>query len=151
IGGKGVVAIVDGRELFLGSPQTAAERASLPDDLRSRISALNDEGKTVSVLVVGGQVAGAIATRDEPRRDAAGAIAELRTLGIRPVMLTGDNARTATAVGKALSIADVRAELLPEDKQRIVGELRDEGLVVAKVGDGINDAPALAAADIGIA
>ena len=151
IGGKGVVAIVDGRELFLGSPQTAAERASLPDDLRSRISALNDEGKTVSVLVVGGQVAGAIAMRDEPRSDAAGAIAELRTLGIRPVMLTGDNARTATAVGKALSIADVRAELLPEDKQRIVGELRDEGLVVAKVGDGINDAPALAAADIGIA
>jgi len=104
----------------------------------------------VSVLVVDGIVAGAIAMRDEPRPDALRGLKALTDAGIRTIMLTGDNLRTATAVGKQLDI-EVRAELLPEDKQRIVGELRSQGLVVAKVGDGINDAPALAAADVGIA
>lgn len=88
--------------------------------------------------------------RDEARSDAASGLAALTTSGIRTIMLTGDNGTTAKAVASPLGI-EVRAELLPEDKQRIVRELQAEGLKVAKVGDGINDAPALAAADVGIA
>ena len=119
-------------------------------ELDARIVALNDEGKTVSVLLANGVVAGLIAMRDEPRPDAVEGLKALKDLGADIVMLTGDNKRTAAAIGKTLGI-EPRAELLPEDKQRIVGELKASGKIVAKVGDGINDAPALAAADIGIA
>jgi Cd2+/Zn2+-exporting ATPase len=150
LGGKGVTAIVEGEEVFLGSPKAAVERVSLPMAHSRRITALNDEGKTVSVLIVGGVLAGAIAMRDEPRVDAKAGLKLLADAGVKTVMLTGDNARTAEAIGKDLAI-EVRAELMPEDKSRIVGELKREGFVVGKVGDGINDAPALAAADIGIA
>jgi len=150
LGGKGVTATVDGKAIFLGSPQAAADRVALSAEQTTQITALNDEGKTVSVLIIGETLAGAIAMRDEPRTDAKSGLKALTDAGIRIVMLTGDNKRTATAIGKQLGI-EVRAELMPEDKQRIVGELKQQGLVVAKVGDGINDAPALAAADIGIA
>jgi len=104
----------------------------------------------VSVLLAGDAVAGLIAMRDEPRPDAASALARLKQDGIVTVMLTGDNPRTAQAIGAQLGL-EVRAGLMPEDKQRIVADYRRQGHVVAKVGDGINDAPALAAADIGIA
>ncbi|MGE7368365.1 heavy metal translocating P-type ATPase [Neorhizobium sp. NPDC001467] len=150
LGGRGVTAVVDGVEVFLGSPKAAAERVAIPMAHSRRITALNDEGKTVSVLVVGNVLAGAIAMRDEPRADAIEGLKALTDAGIRTVMLTGDNSRTAKAVGAALGI-EVRAELMPEDKQRIVGEMKKEGFVVGKIGDGINDAPALAAADVGIA
>ncbi|MGB3348014.1 heavy metal translocating P-type ATPase [Brucella anthropi] len=149
-GGKGVSGAVGEMDLFLGSRRAANDIAAIPDALASRIAACNDEGKTVSVLVANGKIAGAIAMRDEPRADAIAGLQELKAANIRTVMLTGDNRRTAEAIGRDLGI-EVRAELLPEDKQRIVGELRKEGLIVAKVGDGINDAPALAAADVGIA
>ncbi len=89
--------------------------------------------------------------RDEPRADARTGVKALIDAGIRTVMLTGDNARTAAAIGKTLGIDDVRAELLPEDKLRIIGEFQEKGFSIAKVGDGINDAPALAAANVGIA
>lgn len=150
LGGKGVSAKVDGREVFLGSPQAVEQKQKLLVEQTGKISELNDAGKTVSVLLVGEAVAGIIAMRDEPRVDAKAGLKALTDAGIRIIMLTGDNKRTAAAIGKSLGI-EVRAELLPEDKQRIVGELKKEGLVVAKVGDGINDAPALAAADVGIA
>lgn len=150
VGGKGVVGTVNGVDLFLGSPKAAAEKLALGADLDTRIIALNDEGKTVSVLLANGEVAGLIAMRDEPRPDAIEGLQALKNLGASVVMLTGDNTRTAAAIGKTLGI-EPRAELLPEDKQRIVGELKASGKIVAKVGDGINDAPALAAADIGIA
>ena len=150
LGGKGVTAIVDGVEVFLGSPKAAAERVTLSMANSQKITALNDEGKTVSVLVVGDVLAGAIAMRDEPRADAVEGLKALTDAGIKTVMLTGDNKRTATAIGAKLGI-EVRAELMPEDKQRIVGELKKEGFTVGKIGDGINDAPALAAADVGIA
>lgn len=150
VGGKGVVGTLDGVRLFLASPRAAAERVPLDDALSARIAALNDEGKTVSVLLAGDEIAGLVAMRDEPREDAKEGIAILRELGADSVMLTGDNARTAKAIAASLGM-EARAELMPQDKQRMVGEMRREGRFVAKVGDGINDAPALAAADIGIA
>ncbi|UNK37516.1 cadmium-translocating P-type ATPase [Shinella sp. H4-D48] len=150
LGGKGVAATVEGRDVFLGSPKAAAERVALSAEVQAATTALNDHGKTVSMLIVDGVLAGAIAMRDEPRADAAAGLKALKDLGIKTIMLTGDNARTARAVGSQLGI-EVRAELMPEDKQRIVGELQREGFVVGKIGDGINDAPALAAADVGIA
>jgi len=148
--GKGVTGKVGGEELFLASPRAAEERVPFDAALRERIGALNDAGKTVSVLLVGAEVAGLLAIRDEPRVDAALGIDRLDNEAVRTLMLTGDNERTAKAIGADLGI-EVRAGLLPEDKQRIVRELQQQGRVVAKVGDGINDAPALAAADIGIA
>lgn len=150
VGGKGVVGRIGGKSVFLGSPIAAGEKVALPDDQVARIAGLNAEGKSVSVLLINDELAGFIAMRDEPRPDAPAGLKALTDAGIKTVMLTGDNQRTAAAIGDQLGI-DVRAELLPQDKQRIVGELKGQGLTVAKVGDGINDAPALAAADIGIA
>ncbi|WP_312223976.1 heavy metal translocating P-type ATPase [Rhizobium rhizoryzae] len=150
LGGKGVSALIDGVEVFLGSPRSAAERVNLPLAHSRAIAALNDDGKTVSVLLVGNLLAGAIAMRDEPRADAVEGLERLKKAGIKTVMLTGDNRRTATAIAARLGI-EVHAELMPEDKQRIVRELQSQGFITAKIGDGINDAPALAAADIGIA
>lgn len=150
VGGKGVTGRVGGKDVFLASPGAAQERTEIPVDQLARISAFNDEGKTVSVLLVDGKLAGYLAMRDEPRPDALAGLKALTATGIKIVMLTGDNQRTAAAIGQKLGI-EVRAGLLPEDKQRIVGELKGQGFVVAKVGDGINDAPALAAADVGIA
>ena len=145
-----MTATVEGIDIYLGSPKSAADRMPLSNDQLTLIARMNDEGKTVSVLIVGDMLAGAIAMRDEPRADAKAGLKALADAGIKTVMLTGDNARTAKAIGAQLGI-EVRAELMPEDKQRIVGELQKEGYVVGKIGDGINDAPALAAADVGIA
>ena len=150
IGGKGVAGKLDGVELFLGSPRAATEQVAVSADQSARASALNDEGKTVSVLLAGGRVVGLIAMRDEPRADAQAGITTLTRAGIGTLMLTGDNGRTANAIAGQLGV-EVQAELLPQDKQRIVRELQAKGERVAKVGDGINDAPALAAADVGIA
>ena len=150
IGGKGIRARVDGVEVFLGSPKAVAESVPLTTEQDAKVAALNQEGKTVSLLAVDGKIAGALAMRDEPRPDAKRGLQLLADAGIRTLMLTGDNRRTAEAIGRQLGI-DVEADLLPEDKQRIVGRLRNEGWSVAKIGDGINDAPALAAADVGIA
>lgn len=151
VAGKGVVGKVGGEEVFLASPKAAEEKAPGDAELRKRIAAFNDEGKTVSVLLVGSQIAGLIAMRDEPRDDAVEGLKALKEAGVQTVMLTGDNERTAKAIGAALGMDDVRASLLPENKQTVVREFQAQGKVVAKVGDGINDAPALAAADLGIA
>jgi len=150
LAGKGVVGTLGGEQIMLLSPKAAQAEAPVEQSLLDRIDVLNGEGKTVSVLVADGVVAGLIAMRDEPRDDAAAGMAMLKAEGIETVMLTGDNERTARAIGASLGI-EVRAGLMPEDKQAIVQEKQRQGFVVAKVGDGINDAPALAAADIGIA
>jgi len=150
IPGKGVEGDVAGVRLLLASSQAAGERVALAPEQASRIDALNGEGKTVSVLLADGEIAGLIAMNDQPRPDARVGLALLKAQGIRTIMLTGDNRKTAEAIADELGI-EPHAELLPQDKQRIVGELQGQGLTVAKVGDGINDAPALAAADIGIA
>jgi Cd2+/Zn2+-exporting ATPase len=150
IPGKGVAGSVGGQQIFLGSPQAATELAPLNDDHKALVARLNEQGQTVSVLIAGEAVAGLIAMRDEPRADARAGLASLREAGVRTLMLTGDNARTAGAIGHSLGI-EVRSELLPEDKLKIVNELKAAGEKAGKVGDGINDAPALAAADVGIA
>ena len=150
VGGQGVTGRVGGVELFLGSPRATAERVPLTPELEARAAALNAEGKTVAVLLANGTAAGLLALRDEVRPDAHAGIDALAAAGVRAVMVTGDNQRTANAVAGALGI-EARAELLPEDKQGIVRQLQGAGEIVAKVGDGINDAPALAAADVGIA
>jgi Zn2+/Cd2+-exporting ATPase len=150
VAGKGVTGSVGGVPLFLGSPQAASERTPLTGEQARAVETLNEAGNTVSVLVAGGKVAGLIAMRDEPRPDAEAGIAALRRMGINSIMLTGDNRRAAQAVATALGVESC-AELLPQDKQGAVRELQAKGAVVAKVGDGINDAPGLAAADIGIA
>ncbi|MBY5405484.1 heavy metal translocating P-type ATPase [Rhizobium leguminosarum] len=150
LAGRGVSGKVGGETLDLLSPPAACERGALSAEQDARIAALNDEGKSVSVLLVNGVAAGVIAMRDEPREDAEAGLAALKSAGIKAMMLTGDNKRTAAAVAGILGI-DWRGEMMPEDKQQVVGELKRQGFIVAKVGDGINDAPALAAADIGIA
>ncbi|GGO31418.1 ATPase [Deinococcus humi] len=149
LAGKGVRARVEGRDLFISSPQHAASTLSVTPDLRDRLTALEEQGKTAVVLHSEGEVLGVLAIRDEPRADARDAIARLRAMGVNAVMLTGDNARTGRAIASGLGL-EVQSELLPEDKLRLIAELKGQG-GVAMVGDGINDAPALAQADVGIA
>lgn len=150
LGGKGVTGRIDGRDVLLGSYKAAFAHGADLTAVEGVIERLNTEGKTVSVLVIERELAGLIAMRDEPRADAQSGIDALKAMGVSALMLTGDNRRTGEAVARALGI-EARTELMPEDKQRIVQELQASGHIVAKVGDGINDAPALAAANVGIA
>jgi len=150
IGGQGVEGSVSGRKLFLGAPRFIEGRATPSPEAAKSITNLEEAGKTVAVLVGNGKVLGLIAVRDEPRADAPAGIARLSALGIKSIILTGDNRRTAAGVAKSLGV-DFRAELMPDDKLKFIRELRKGGQSVAQVGDGINDAPALAEADIGIA
>jgi len=147
--GKAATALVEGRFLAVGSPRYAAEITDLGTETQTLIGKLESQGRTVVVLMEGKAALGLIAMRDEPRADAKVAIAELKALGVRPIMLTGDNARTGQAIAADLGL-DVQAELLPEGKLDFIRSLKNSG-TVAMVGDGINDAPALALSDVGIA
>ncbi|MFG6175627.1 heavy metal translocating P-type ATPase [Halomonas sp. THAF12] len=147
--GLGVEARRDGRNAFLGAPRHVAQRWSMPESLAASVEALEAEGKTVIVAVEEGVVLGAIAMRDEPRGDTANGVAALSALGVRAVMLTGDNDRTAAAIAGAIGI-ERRAELMPEGKVEAIRELAG-GERVMMIGDGINDAPALASAHVGVA
>lgn len=147
--GQGVTGSLAGQEIFLGAPRFAEARASWPAGMRERSTALETEGKTVTVLAVNGRMVGLIALRDEPRLDAKAAIADLKALGIRPLMLTGDNARTSAAIANALGL-EYGAEQMPDDKVAAIRALGARARVMM-VGDGINDAPALAAASVGVA
>lgn len=149
--GKGVSGFVNREEVYLCSPSAARDIEHFTPEQESQIGLLNDQGKTVSVLLVDRKIVGFLAIRDEPRADAFTGLKALSDLGITTLMLTGDNQRTAQAIGKSMGIVEVHAQMMPEDKQRIVTKLQSQGKIVAKIGDGINDAPALAAADIGIA
>jgi Cu+-exporting ATPase len=151
IPGQGVEARVAGRAILLGNRRLMAEHQIPVDVSLSEAERLENEGKTVMFLAVGGRPAGIIAVADTLKETSAQAIAELKRMGIKVTILTGDNHRTAQAIARKLDVDGVLAEVLPEDKAKEVKKLQAEGLRVAMVGDGINDAPALAQADVGIA
>jgi len=149
--GKGVRATVEGHELLIGNARLLRDASIASDGLDQDAERLADEGKTPMYVAVDGRAAGLVAVADTVKPDSAAAIAELRRLGLETVMITGDNDRTARAVAREVGIDRVLADVLPQDKSAEVRSLQDEGKLVAMVGDGINDAPALAQADVGIA
>ncbi len=147
--GLGVEAVVDGHAVVVGRPTFLAQWGLEADSVEAE--RLEGEGKTVVAVAWDGAARGLIAVADRIKDSSADAIAELRRLGLEPVLLTGDNERTATAVAAAVGIEQVRANVLPDEKSAEVKRLQDEGQTVAMVGDGVNDAPALAQADLGLA
>jgi Cu+-exporting ATPase len=149
--GKGVRAVIEGHTLMVGSRKLMAEAGVLPDEAEKAATRLEEDGKTAMVLSIDGKVGGVIGVADVIKDSAPEAIEELKRMGIEVVMLTGDNRRTAGVIGEQLGIDKVLAEVLPEDKAKQVAGLQREGKVVAMVGDGVNDAPALAQANVGIA
>lgn len=151
LAGQGVAGQVEGRELMLVSPRYLQRLDNPANDWDARIEALEQQGKSLAVLVENERPIGLIALRDEPREDAQKGLQALARLGVQAVMLSGDNARTVAAIGNQLGI-EAEGELMPEDKAQRVREWQAQGVgAVGKVGDGINDAPALAAAEVGIA
>ncbi|KAB2876136.1 MAG: HAD-IC family P-type ATPase, partial [Pseudorhodoplanes sp.] len=149
--GKGAIGLVDGKRVVLGNERFLAELSIATAPLAAEAERLRADGATVIFVSLNGQPAALIAVADPVKTHARDTLGELRAAGIGVIMLTGDNPVTAAAVARTLGIADVRANVLPEQKSNIVTALRDAGRVVAMAGDGINDAPALAAADVGIA
>ena len=149
--GKGVTGTVNDRKLVIGSHRIMAEAGVDLSALVAESEALRGEGATVIYVAVDGKVGGLVAIADPIKATTAAALRSLKEENIRVVMLTGDNRTTAEAVARRLGIDEVEAEILPEDKGKVVARLRSEGRVVAMAGDGVNDAPALAAADVGIA
>ena len=149
--GKGVTGIVDGHKLVIGNRRIMSEAGVDTTSLDASADRLRQEGATAIFVAIDGKAAGIIAIADPIKATTPSVISALKEAGIRIVMLTGDNATTAKAVAQKLGIADVEAEVLPEDKGEVVERLRAQGRVVAMAGDGVNDAPALAAADVGIA
>jgi P-type Cu2+ transporter len=150
--GRGVEASIDGDRYAVGGPALLRERGlSEPDPIRTSIGTWQGRGASVLHLVRDDEVLGALALEDEIRPEARAAVGKLRGLGKRVIMITGDARPVAEAVGQELGVDEVMAEVLPEDKDAKVAELQRRGLSVAMVGDGVNDAPALARADVGIA
>jgi heavy metal translocating P-type ATPase len=149
--GKGVIGKVDSRDVAFGNARLMADREVDLGDLERQADELRSEGATAMFVAVDGKAAGVVAVADPIKETTAAAVKGLHADGIRIVMLTGDNRRTAEAVARRLGIDEVEAEVLPEDKHEVVKRLQAEGRVVAMAGDGVNDAPALARADIGVA
>jgi len=149
--GKGVIGIIDGRRVAVGNTALLASLGIEPGDLPKRADALRQEGQGVMLVAIDGKAAGLIAVADPIKESAIGALKALREERIRVVMLTGDSRTTAQAVGRKLGIDDVVAEVLPDQKASAVKKFQDEGRFVGMAGDGINDAPALAQAHVGIA
>ena len=151
ITGKGVRGEIGGKAVLLGNAKLMADAGIVVADLDGQATALREQGQTVMLIGVDGKPAGALGVADPIKASTAEAIAELRKAGIRVVVLTGDNAVTAAAVAKQLDIEEFEADVLPEDKYKQVKALQAQGRVVAMAGDGVNDAPALAQANVGIA
>ena len=148
--GNGVIASMGGKELATGNHKFIITKAAVTDDMRAKAEALAEQGKTPLYFAEGGALAGIIAVADVIKEDSPRAVQELRNMGIRVVMLTGDNERTAKAIGAQAGVDEVIAGVLPDGKESVIRKLMKQGKV-AMVGDGINDAPALTRADIGIA
>jgi Cu+-exporting ATPase len=149
--GQGVSGTVSGRRVALGNARMMQAQGIDIATLATLADSMRADGATVLFIGVDGQAGGAIAVADPVKVSTAAALETLRQEGIRILMLTGDNATTAQAIARRLGITDVQAEVMPQDKHRIVRDLRAKGEVVAMAGDGVNDAPALAEADVGIA
>ena len=151
IAGHGVEAEVEGKHILVGTVRLMKDRKVDIAPLQKDIERLLSEGKTIMILAVEGKIAGVAAAQDPIKENAKKAVSRMRDLGLEIAMITGDNQKTGEAIGKQLGIERIFAEVLPEDKAKYVKKLQDEGKFVAMVGDGVNDAPALAQADIGIA
>lgn len=151
IAGYGLKAVIKGEIVYAGKEKLLQQNGIDTSAERFVLDRLASEGKTVSVLAVGGKLAGVVAAADTPRKNAKKTVAELKKIGMEVIMITGDHQKVAEAIGAELGINRVFAEVLPEEKSKYVKKLQDEGKFVAMVGDGINDAPALAQSDIGIA
>jgi Cu+-exporting ATPase len=149
--GRGVTGVVDGRRVALGNGRYLGEIGVDVAALEAEAEALRQDGATAIFVAVDGAAAGVLGIADPVKATTAGAIRDLKAAGLRLVMMTGDNRTTAEAVARRLGIDDVQAEVLPQDKAAVVERLRAEGRIVAMAGDGVNDAPALAAADVGVA
>tara|TARA_R110001592_G_scaffold363360_1_gene685159 strand:- start:7964 stop:10216 length:2253 start_codon:yes stop_codon:yes gene_type:complete len=149
--GKGVKGMVDGHAVALGNAALISDMGLDGGELVETANARRDEGETVMFVVLDGAIAGLVSVADPVKETTPAALKELHKLGFRIIMATGDNERTAKAVAGRLGIDEIRADVLPEDKARIIKELQDQGFKVAMAGDGVNDAPALAQADVGIA
>ncbi len=149
--GKGVKGVVGGKAVALGNLAMIRDLGLEAGDLTAKANDRRDEGETVMFVVLDGEIAGLVAVADPVKETTPAAIKDLHELGFRVIMATGDNERTAKAIGARLGIDEIRADVLPEDKARIIKELQAEGRKVAMAGDGVNDAPALAQADVGIA
>lgn len=149
--GKGVIASADGKTYYAGNAALMAEQGIDVSSYADRLDALADQGKTPLIFADDSGVIGIIAVADVEKATSAEAISRFAAMGIDVVMLTGDNARTAEAIRKRLGIPKVIAGVLPQDKERHIAELQAQGRTVAMIGDGVNDAPALAKADVGIA
>jgi len=149
--GHGVVGLVEGHQVMLGNIKLMEEQGIPMAGWAERAAALSDAGKTPMFVAADGQVVGLIAVADTLKPNSQRAVAKLHEMGLQVLMITGDNRRTAEAIARQVGIDRVLAEVLPEDKANQIKRLQNEGLVVAMVGDGINDAPALAQADVGIA
>lgn len=149
--GEGVSAVIDGREVLVGNRKLANARGIDLSAVEARIRQLEEDGMTVVLCAKEEKLLGLLGVGDTIREEAREVVSELRALGMRVMMLTGDNARTAQAIASKADIRDFTAEVMPADKAGVVSSLQSKGEVVAMVGDGINDAPALAQADIGVA
>ena len=149
--GKGITGMVDGRAVALGNGAMMSKLGIAAHEAEDHADTLRADGKTAMFVAVDGSLAGLIAVADPIKGSTAGAIRELHALGLTVIMATGDNERTARAVAHQLGIDEVRASVLPQDKKTLVDELQARGSHVAMAGDGVNDAPALAAAEVGIA
>jgi len=149
--GKGAIGMVERKRIVLGNAKFLGELKIASDELSGAADKLRQDGATAIFIAINGKVAGAIAIADPVKATTPAALEELRAARILIVMLTGDNRTTAQAIARKLGITDVEADVLPDQKAEIVAKLKREGCAVAMAGDGVNDAPALAAADVGIA
>ncbi|MBY0565645.1 MAG: HAD-IC family P-type ATPase, partial [Hyphomonadaceae bacterium] len=149
--GKGVIGVVAGRNVAIGAERYLGELGIETSSLNAQAETLRGDGATAIYVAIDNRLAGVLAIADPVKPTTAAALKQLRAQGLKLVMLTGDNRTTADAVARGLGINQVEAEVLPQDKSRIVERLKRDGRVVAMAGDGVNDAPALAAADVGIA
>ncbi|MEK7622018.1 MAG: heavy metal translocating P-type ATPase [Patescibacteria group bacterium] len=149
--GMGIEGVVEGKKIVIGNTTLISNLNLVGSDLREVFERLQNEAKTVVYVFIDSKLAGLIAMADTLKPNAAAAIAALKAMGKEIIMITGDNPKTAAAIGKLVGIDRVLAQVLPQDKEKVIAGLQQEGKVVAMVGDGINDSPALAKADLGIA